>query len=116
MIQTLLQVLPKQIILKTTERPGQIQNLCNIRLPKIFYYIIQWVTPTFVLLIVVWWLGGSFWGRLTMEGVPPENRPFLWIARFMMLGMLAFLLAGIRHAWRTHPKFFEILEKEPVEP
>lgn len=88
----------------------------DIRLPKIFYYIIQWVTPTFVLLIVVWWLGGSFKDKLMMAGVPPESRPFLWLARIMMVGMLIFLLAGIHRAWKTHPKFFETVEKEPIEP
>ncbi|MBP9002938.1 MAG: hypothetical protein KBH78_04880 [Candidatus Hydrogenedentes bacterium] len=88
----------------------------DIRLPKIFYYIIQWVTPTFVVVIVMWWLGGSFRDKLLMVGVPPESRPFLWLARIIMIGMLVFLLAGIRHAWRTHPKFFETIEKEPIEP
>ncbi|HOQ89225.1 MAG TPA: hypothetical protein PLX03_03735, partial [Candidatus Hydrogenedentes bacterium] len=88
----------------------------DIRLPKIFYYIIQWVTSTFVLLIVVWWLGGSFKDKLMMAGVPPESRPFLWLARIMMVGMLIFLLAGIHRAWKTHPKFFETVEKEPIEP
>ena len=85
----------------------------EMQVPRIFYYIMKYVTPTFVVGLVVWWGYDSLTDKVFMAGVAPESRPFLWLARMMMLGMTAFLIWGVWYAWRTHPKFFE--EVEPVE-
>lgn len=79
----------------------------ELRIPRIFYYIMKYVTPTFAVSLVVWWMYDSLWDRLFMTGVDPASRPWLWLARIMMLGMAIFLIWGVRYAWKTHPKFFE---------
>ena len=34
-----------------------------------------------------WWIVDAAWPVLIMEGVPPENVPFVWLSRFVMLAM-----------------------------
>jgi len=51
-----------------------------------------------------------------MAGVDAAHVPYLWLARVMILGMGAFLIWGVRYAWRTHPKFFEDTEREEPTP
>jgi len=79
----------------------------DLQVPRIFYYVMKYVTPVFALTLVVWSAQDSLWRRITMQAAPPENVPFLWLARAMILAMAGFLIWGVRHAWRTHPKFFE---------
>lgn len=79
----------------------------EMQIPRIFFYIMKYITPVFSIGLVVWWMYDSLAARIFMKGVPVESQPFLWLARIMMLGMALFLILGVRHAWRTHPKFFE---------
>jgi len=79
----------------------------DLRVPRVFYYVMKYVTPVFALTLVVWSVQDSLWGKLTMENAKPENVPFLWMARAMILAVAGFLIWGVWYAWRTHPKFFE---------
>jgi SNF family Na+-dependent transporter len=79
----------------------------DLQVPRIFYYVMKYITPFYAVTLVVWSAQDSLWRRITMQAAPPENVPFLWLARTMMFAMAGFLIWGVRHAWRTHPKFFE---------
>ncbi len=84
----------------------------DLRIPGIYYYVMKFVTPIFALTLLAWWFYDSFWKVLTMQDAPPENVPYLWIARAIIAGIAFFLLWGIHHAWKTHPKFFDEVEGE----
>lgn len=79
----------------------------DLRVPRVFYYIMKYVTPVYAAGLVVWYVRGGLWSKITMEGVADEHTRYLWLARAMILAVAGFLFWGIRHAWRTHPKFFE---------
>ena len=86
----------------------------DLQVPRIFYYIIGFVTPVFAIALLGWWVYDGLWAKLMMHGVKPENIPYLWIARaIIVMGWLA-LAWGVWYAWRTHPKFFE--ENQQDEP
>ncbi|MGI6460747.1 MAG: sodium-dependent transporter [Candidatus Hydrogenedentales bacterium] len=86
----------------------------DLQVPRIFFYIMKFATPTFAIALLGWWIYGGMWPKLMMKDVPPENVPYLWLARaIIVVGWFA-LAWGIRYAWRTHPKFFE--EERVVEP
>ncbi|MCK5861396.1 MAG: sodium-dependent transporter [Candidatus Hydrogenedentes bacterium] len=82
----------------------------DMKIPRIFYYIMKYVTPVFTVGLVVWWFFDSLSDRILMTGVDADSRPYLWLARIMMLGMAAFLIWGVHHAWKTHPKFLDVAE------
>ncbi len=79
----------------------------DLQVPRIFYYIMKYITPVFTVGLVGWWFYDSLFDRIFMTGVDAASRPYLWLARFMMMGVAAFLVWGVWYAWRTHPKFFD---------
>ena len=79
----------------------------DLQVPRIFYYIMKFVTPTFMVLLVAWWVYDGLIDHVFMRGVAEASQPYRWLARCMILGMAAFLVWGVWYAWKTHPKFFE---------
>ena len=99
----------------------------DLRVPRVFYFIMQVITPVFALFLLAWYMAidplraflyapdslpGTFWGKLTMMGVDAANVPYLWLGRGIMLASWCFLAWGVHYAWRTHPKFFEEVNDE----
>jgi len=79
----------------------------DFRIPRLFYPIMQWVTPVYTIALLGWWCYKSLIDKIVMKGVPSESVPYLWIGRLIIVGSWCFLAWGVWHAWRTHPKFFE---------
>ncbi|MFO7447450.1 MAG: sodium-dependent transporter [Ignavibacteriaceae bacterium] len=71
----------------------------DIRIPKVFYYIMKYITPVVLFVIMVWWLVNDAIPILLLENAVPENVPYIWGARIMMLLLLLFLFYLIRKAW-----------------
>lgn len=109
----------------------------ELRVPRIFYYVMKYVTPVYAIALLLWFvvidyfwkkyaledlpgLADTFWGKLTMAAILDPNLPsyapekfwFLWLARAIIVGGFLFLAWGVWYAWRTHPKFFEEIEEE----
>ncbi len=79
----------------------------DLRVPRVFYYIMKYVTPVYALALLSWYAYDGLLPTIMMEGVPPEDRWVLWLARLIVAGVFAFLAWGVWHAWRTHPKYFD---------
>lgn len=79
----------------------------DLQVPRIFYYIMKYVTPTFMILLLAWYAYDGLVARVLMRGVAAESQPYRWLARLIIAGMAGFLVWGVRFAWKTHPKFFE---------
>jgi SNF family Na+-dependent transporter len=76
----------------------------EIRLSRLFYYVIKYVTPTFLLVLFVVWAWQQGVPTLLMTSAPPEHRPFLWLARGLVLAVSAIVFLMIHRAWRRHAK------------
>lgn len=78
----------------------------NFKLPKIFYYIINYITPIYLLTIIAYWTYDKAWGVLIMKNVSVANKPFVIGARLFMIGLFAIFAILIRFAWkrRTYQK------------
>jgi SNF family Na+-dependent transporter len=70
-----------------------------IKIPKVFYYIIKYVTPAFILALMLVWGYQDGIGMLTMKGVPEANVPVLWGARLLMASVVVFFCFMIKKAW-----------------
>jgi SNF family Na+-dependent transporter len=79
----------------------------NIRVPLVYKYIIKFVTPLYLLLMWVFWSKQKFWPVIKMEGVLPENKPYILGARLMILGL--WILCGVLVAilWKNRKKEVE---------
>ncbi len=59
-----------------------------IPVPRIFYYVFKYLTPLFLLFILSAWAIQDVPNKIRMVGVKPENVPYVWGARMMMIGIL----------------------------
>lgn len=93
----------------------------DLQVPRFYYYVMQTLTPLFAVGLLAWYavieplskwgdkeaLASTFYGKLTMMGVAPENVPYLWLARAIIIGGFILLVVGVRYAWKTQPRLFE---------
>lgn len=73
----------------------------DIRIPKIFKYIMKYITPTILIVIMGWWLINDAVPILLMKGVAEEKIPYVLGARFLMLLILGIILFMIHIAWKN---------------
>jgi SNF family Na+-dependent transporter len=66
----------------------EITKGATIPVPRLFYYVIKYVTPLFLLLILVAWAIQDVPSKIFMVGVNPDDVPYLWGARLMMIAIL----------------------------
>jgi hypothetical protein len=82
----------------------------DIRLPGMFYYIIKYVTPLFLGVLLVTWFVQSAWGILLLRNdqsgapVPDGYGVFRLGARGLMVVLFAGLAVLVWRAWRTRRK------------
>lgn len=74
----------------------------DIKVPIIFKYIIKYVTPLYLIFILIFWTIQEAIPKLFMEGADPENVPYLWGARIFMLLILIVLSWMVSKAWRNN--------------
>lgn len=72
----------------------------DIKIPKIFYYIIKYVTPIYLIIILIFWTIEDAIPTLMMDGVDTESVPYRWIARGILATIFITLIFLIRYAWK----------------
>jgi SNF family Na+-dependent transporter len=79
----------------------------DLRVPRIFQFIMTWITPVYILVMLVAWIWQDAIGQFLMEGKPAEWKPYLWGARGLLFAVTVAVIVLIRLA----RKRFENLEK-----
>ena len=79
---------------------AEITRGAEIKVPRIFYWIIKYVTPAYLLFIFINWLVRDAIPTLLMKGVSPADIPYRWGARALMLAILTLCIALVRRAWK----------------
>jgi|WetSurMetagenome_2_1015567.scaffolds.fasta_scaffold11090_4 neurotransmitter:Na+ symporter, NSS family len=67
----------------------EITRGAEMKVPSVFKFIMKYVTPLFLVAILATWAKSDMIKVLRMEEVSPENRPYVWIARALMLAIFA---------------------------
>lgn len=73
-----------------------------IKVPKIYKYIIKYVTPIYLIVILAFWTYQDAIPILLLQNVPPEQIPYRWIARGLMIAISLALVLMIAFAWKTN--------------
>ncbi len=84
-----------------SERAWQeLQRGAAMRVPHFFRFVLTYVTPAYLIVLLgAWaWLDGL--PKLRLQGVALEAVPVRWQARLLMLVLLAGLLLLVRAAWK----------------
>lgn len=72
----------------------------DLRIPRVFKFIMKYVTPLYMLVIFGVWTYQDAIGKFLMKGVPGENRPYLWAARALFAAIIATVIILTRLAWK----------------
>lgn len=74
----------------------------DIKIPKIFYYIIKYITPVYLIIILGFWTVNDAIPVLLMDGVADEQTGYRWIARAILGGIFISMLVLIHFAWKRN--------------
>jgi neurotransmitter:Na+ symporter, NSS family len=72
----------------------------RMKVPVVFKYVIKYVTPTALLLMLGWWLVKEWWGVITMSGIPEGDIPFVLGLRLVLLALFVAMMVAVYFAWR----------------
>ena len=69
------------------------------QIPRIYKFIMTYVTPVFLAVMMVWWTVTEAIPVLMMDGIDPAQHTTRWASRGVMLLILACLMILVRVAW-----------------
>lgn len=78
----------------------EITKGAHISVPGAFRFIIKYVTPVYLLVIMIYWLIEEAIPILIMDHVPAEQLPIRWLSRGAMLVLFAIIVYMVRRAWQ----------------
>ena len=73
----------------------------DIRIPRMYKYIIKYITPLFLLIILGSWIWQQGIPTLLMQGVSAEDKPFVLMTRLILAGMFGLIAVLVNVAWRN---------------
>ena len=71
-----------------------------MKIPKIYKFIIKYVTPLFLLLILGFWFIQQGMPTIMMKGISSADKPFVLATRIGLIGMFVVLCLLVKVAWR----------------
>lgn len=87
----------------------EIHEGADIAVPKIYKFIIKFVTPVFLLLILGFWFYQEGWPTILLKGVSAADKPYIFATRIGLVFLFIFLSVLVKIAWR---KRYQKWEKE----
>jgi len=78
----------------------EIHRGADIRVPRVFYYVVKYVTPVYLLILLGAWSYQQGIAKLLLRGLDAGEASYLWAARGMMVALLLTIAILIGVAWR----------------
>ena len=72
----------------------------EVRIPRVFFYILKYVTPVFLGAIFIAWIIQTDAKTWTMAGATTEQKLWGWAARLLLVGMMVAVSVMIRRGGR----------------
>lgn len=82
----------------------EITSGADIRVPRVFYYILKYVTPVYLLAIMIGFLVQQGMSVITLSNTPPEQVPWKWAARALVVLLILVLVVAVRKSDRLGTK------------
>jgi NSS family neurotransmitter:Na+ symporter len=73
----------------------------DLKLPAVFKFIMKYVTPVYLVVLLGVWTYQEAIGKLLMKGEDASRHPYLWGARALMLVLVLLSLWIVRLAWKA---------------
>jgi len=74
----------------------------DFQIPRVFFYIMKFVTPVVLFILMIWWTVQTAIPTFLLNGVDPANRPYYWGSRGLMAVIFIGLLLMVKKAWSNH--------------
>lgn len=78
----------------------EIHHGADIQIPRIFKFIIKYVTPVFLLVILGAWFFQEGLPTILMKGVAEADKPFVFWTRAGLVALFSILAIMVKIAWR----------------
>ena len=78
----------------------EIHHGADMKLPNIYKFIIKYITPLFLILILIAWTYQQGMPILLMKGIDKSDKPYILGIRLMLLGMFITLAILVKIAWQ----------------
>ena len=78
-----------------------------MKVPRVFLFIMKYITPAYLIILLGFWFYQDGLRVITMAGVPPENYPYIWFARFLMIGTLIVAFVAVYIAWQKKHRIMQ---------
>lgn len=78
----------------------------DIKIPRIFYYIMKYITPLILTGIMIWWFVQNALPTLLLKNVTPKNVPYIWGARILMIVLFGGIIWLVNKAWNSRKEIF----------
>jgi NSS family neurotransmitter:Na+ symporter len=72
----------------------------DITIPRIYRFIIKYITPAFLLFILGFWFWQEWTPLILLKNVPAGNVPYIVGIRLMLVGLFVVLAFLVRGVWR----------------
>ncbi len=80
----------------------EITRGADIKVPRFFYYVLTYLTPVFLFVLLGTWLYQSGWDNILLKKASAENLPYVIGVRAMLVLMLLGLIIGVKHSFAHH--------------
>ncbi len=74
----------------------------DFKIPYFFYYIMKYITPLVLFVLMVWWFVNDAIPILLLQRVESQNIPYIWGSRALMVLILVGFLYLVKKAWSNH--------------
>jgi SNF family Na+-dependent transporter len=74
----------------------------DIKIPRIFYYLMKFVTPLVLIVLMSWWFFDTALPTLLLTNADPQNVPYIWGARIFMAAIALVIILLVRSAWKRN--------------
>lgn len=74
----------------------------DIQIPIFFYYVMKYITPVILMILMIWWFIQSAIPTLLLQNTVPENIPYIWGARILMIAIAVILMLLVKKAWENN--------------
>ncbi len=78
----------------------EIHHGADMRIPRIYKFIIKYITPSFLFFILIFWLSQKSWNIIIMKDVASADKPFILLTRLILSSMVIALAVMINISWR----------------
>ena len=83
----------------------------DIKIPKFFYYVIKYITPVYIIVLLIFWTYQDAIPTFMMKEVAPEEIPFRWAARGLLFLIYAGLIFLVYKAWKRNKPQYDHWDK-----